>query len=136
MKEETDMLKPFTENEDFNFLESFLRSSGSYKINKFRPLNPLFSTPKMLFKQYYKLGIDLRKAKASSAFKYYLDLLNKGRVDFTLIARVGLCHGLFSKDYSKEAFENDYAIFKAFIPPYKSNWINLLKRFKRLVLPV
>lgn len=131
MKEETDMLKPFTESEDFNFLERFLKSPGSYEINKFKPLDLLFHTPKTVFKEYYKLGIDLRKANASPAFKYILDLLNKSHDDFAWIAKVGLCHGLFSEDYSKEVFEKDYIILKEFVPQY--NWLSLLrKRFNRL----
>ncbi|MGH7908454.1 MAG: hypothetical protein ACRENW_01235, partial [Thermodesulfobacteriota bacterium] len=72
--------------------------------------------------------------KASSAFKYYLDLLNKSHDYFALVAKVGLCHGLFSEDYSKEVFENDYAKLKEVLPQY--SLINLLKRFRRLVLPL
>lgn len=129
-KEERDMLEPFTENEDFNFLERFLNSSGSYKINKFKFLN-LFFLPKTVFKEYYKLGIDLRNAFAFPAFRYCVDLLNKSSDDCALIAKIGLCHGLFSEDYSKEVFENDYAIFKEFIPQY--NWLTLMKmKFKHL----
>ena len=118
MKEETDMLKLFTENEDFNFLERFLKSSGGYNINKFKLLNLFFLTSKMVFREYYKLGINIRKADTFPALKYHLDLLNKIRDDFTLVAKIGLCHGLFSANYSEEVFENDYAVLKELIPEH------------------
>lgn len=118
IKEETDMLKPFTENEDFNFLERFLKSSGNYNVNKFKLLNLFSLTSKAVFKEYYKLGINIRKADASPAFKSYLDLVNKFNDDFTLVAKIGLCHGLFSANYSEEVFENDYAVLKELIPEH------------------
>ncbi|MGH7799586.1 MAG: hypothetical protein ACREOW_03030 [Thermodesulfobacteriota bacterium] len=131
MEGERDVLRQFTENEDFNFLESFLKSSGSFKINKLKPFDLLFLTPKTLFKQYYRLGINLRNENAFPAFKCWMDLLNKSNEDFAWIANVGLCHGLFYEHYSKDVFENDYIILKELIPKY--NWLTLLrKKFKHL----
>ena len=72
----------------------------------------------MVFREYYKLGINIRKADAFPALKYHLDLLNKIRDDFTFVAKIGLCHGLFSANYSEEVFENDYAVLKELIPEH------------------
>lgn len=119
IKQKTDMLRPYKEDKDFKFIFNFLESSGDFDVEKEKLLNLLSYKPKTLFREFYKLGVNLRKANSFHAFKFCLDLLNKSSQDFAWIAKVGLCHGLFLEDYSEDVFENDFIMLKELVPKHK-----------------
>lgn len=117
-EEEKDLLDPYSKNEDSDFLERFLISAGTYNVNKLEVLPLFIFNPKKAFKKYYKLGIKLRKENAFPAFKYCMDILNESRDVFTWIAKVGLCHGLFSEDYSEDKTRREYDMLNDLLSEY------------------
>jgi glycosyltransferase involved in cell wall biosynthesis len=135
MEEEKDLLKPYSKNEDFDFLERFLASTGGYNINKFGVLPFFIFDPKKAFKKYYKLGVNLRRTYASQAFKYCMDILDKSHDDyFSWIAKAGLCHGLFVEDYCEDRFERGYDMLNdGLLSEYTLTFI-LKMKLKSLVL--
>ena len=135
LEDENDLLNPYPKNEDFDFLERFLTSSGSYNVNKLK-ISPFdIFNPKKAFKKYYKLGIELRKANTFSAFKYCMDVLNKSRDNFIWTAKVSLCHGLFSEDYSEKKFKKEYCKLNELLSEYNLPHI-LKKKLKRLFISI
>jgi hypothetical protein len=108
LETESDLLMPFCESDDYIFLKNFLESNGSYKIKDIK--TQVFTLPntKVIFKKYYKLGIELRNANAFPSFKSYLNSLEQFPRGFSFIAKIGLCHGLFKKKYKEEIFKREY----------------------------
>ena len=131
--EEKDLLNPYLKNEDFGFLERFMTSAGSYNLNKLEILHFYIFNPKKMFKKYYKLGINLKRANAFPAFKYCMDILNKSHDYFSWMAKIGLCHGLFPEDYSEDTFNKEYDMLNELITEFKNSHI-IRKKFKFLVL--
>jgi hypothetical protein len=113
-EDEIDLLMPslYTSNEDFSFLEKSLRSENSYDIDKSNISLHLTSRPKEIFRNFYNLGIDLRKNNSPVALKYCMEVLDIDRTYFAWIAKVGLCHGIFSEAYSEEKVKREYAILR------------------------
>jgi hypothetical protein len=135
MEEENDLLNPYSKNEDFDFLERFLTKTGTYNINRLEILPFFIFNPKKAFKKYYKLGINLKRVDAFPAFKYCMGILNKSRDDFSWIAKVGLCHGLFLEDYSEEKFEKEYHKLNEFLSGYNLHFI-LKKKLKCFLISI
>jgi hypothetical protein len=108
LNEDSDLLKPYSRNLEFDFLEGFLKSKGSFKINRSTALSFSVFRPRKTFKQYFELGTELRKANAFPSLKHCMDALNKTSDEFNWIAKTGLCHGLFSQYYSEERVEKEY----------------------------
>ncbi len=108
LSEDTDLLKPYSGDPEFDFLKRFLESGGSIKMN--RPTVSSFSVLKSrkTFETYFKLGIELRNANAFSSFKDCIDVLNETSNEFNWIAKTGLCHGLFSQSYSEDMVKKEY----------------------------
>jgi len=109
-EEKTDLLMPslYTSNEDFNFLEKFLRREDNYDTKEPHILSLMTSKPKAIFRNFYKLGIDLRGNNSSSGLRDCINILDKIRNNFSWIARVGLCHGIFSEAYNEERVNQEY----------------------------
>ena len=63
---------------------------------------------KTIFKNFYKLGINLKINTSFPVFKYYLDILSKNQDNLHFLAKVGLCHGIFSEAYSEERMDKEY----------------------------
>ncbi len=116
-QEENDLLKPspYSCNQDFDFLDNFLKSEGIYDIRNIKNLPFLALNPKTLFKKLYKLGIDLRSNNSFPAFKYCMDSLNKCNEDIAWIAKVGVCHGIFQEVYLEERSEKEYDLLNEFL---------------------
>lgn len=109
-EEKTDLLRPslYTSNEDFNFLEKFLRIEDGNCIKELDILYLLTSGPKAIFTNFCKLGIDLRRINSSSALGDCMGILDRSRDDFAWIAKVGLCHGIFWEAYNGERVNEEY----------------------------
>jgi glycosyltransferase involved in cell wall biosynthesis len=114
LEDEIDLLMPslYKRNEDFKFLEKFLRSENRYHINESNLLSIVTLKPEAIYRNFYKLGIDLRKSDSPSALKYCMQLMDIDRTCFSWIAKVGLCHGIFSGIYIDEKANKDYEIVK------------------------
>lgn len=112
LEEERDLLEPYGKDRQFEFFERFSQSMERLKLNKFDLLLSLYASPKLAFKKYYKLGISLRKAAAYTEFINWLDILNQSRYSFALIAKVGLCHGIFLESYNDATFQREYTMLK------------------------
>lgn len=105
----------FSNNEDFEFLEKFLESKNIYEIVQ-SELSPLLSLkPKKLFRNFYKLGIQLRNFNSFPSFKHCMDIIGKCQDNFAWLAKVALCHGLFSKVYNEERASKNYKMLKGLI---------------------
>ena len=133
LEEDRDLLKPYLKDSDFSFLEGFLESKSSCS----KKLDSLFfsiSKPEKIFRKFYKLGIDLRKHNSFVGFKHYLNNLSKSNDSFAWIAKIGLCHGLFFKNFCRRKFKKDYALLEELIPNYDSafSFKKWLKKFLSL----
>ena len=107
-EEGRDLLRPYSSNDDLDFLENFLTTTDHYSIGESELLPVYTLNPKQAFNKFYKLGIHLRRANSFSAFRHCMNILNESRDVFAWIAKVGLGHGLFSEDYDEEIFEREY----------------------------
>jgi ubiquinone/menaquinone biosynthesis C-methylase UbiE len=125
IREEIDLLTRYSENKEFNFLESFLETARPYRLNWFRIVPFLRFNPEKAFQETYRLGVRLRHAQASPSFQRCLKLFNNSRDPLAWIAKVGLCHGLFSEAYREHSCAEDYKILKDFIGD--SNLVVILK---------
>ena len=134
LEEDRDLLKPYSKDNDFSFLENFLGSKDSYNIKGLDSL--LFSAfkPKTAFRRFYELGIGLRKHNSFVALEYYLNRLSESHDIFAWIAKVGLCQGLFSNNFDKAKFKKDYAALKELFPKYHFMSI-VKKKVKMFLLP-
>ncbi len=66
---------------------------------------------KAVYKKFYRLGTELRSSGASKVFKKCLDNLNKSNDIYSLIAKVGLCRGLFAENYVEGTVANEFQEF-------------------------
>ena len=112
LEEERDLLGPYGKDRQFEFFERFSQSRERLKLNKLRLLLSLYASPKLAFKKYYQLGISLRKAAAYTDFINWLDVVNRSRYSFALIAKLGLCHGIFLESYDDATFQREYVMLK------------------------
>jgi len=113
-----DLLTPFSENEDFTFLEKFLPSTGNYKVSKLNILPFFLFSPNKAFRKYHELGMALRKSNSFTGFKSCMDILHASHDAFAWIAEVGLCHGLFSTNYGEQKFEKENAMLHELLSEY------------------
>jgi hypothetical protein len=113
-EDEIDLLMPslYRSNEDFSFLERFLRSENTHDVEEPKILSLLASKPQTIYRNSYKLGTDLRRTNSSAALKYCIDILSKSKNNFAWIAKVGLCHGIFSEAYGEERARKEYDMVK------------------------
>ncbi len=116
LKEQTDLPRPYPTGEDFRFIEGFLANEGAYDLRKVATLLVPARSPKALFRNCYRLGIDLRKHNAFPAFERGIRLLEQSGQPLVWVAKIGLCHGLFSQSYSRTQLEEDYDKLCEFLP--------------------
>lgn len=109
-KETKDLLKPYSRNQDFDVLENFSRSKGNSDIESSDILPFLTLEPKKVFEEFYKLGIGLRRSNSFSALERCMNILGKGHGGSSCIAKVGLCHGIFSEAYSEKRVRKEYGM--------------------------
>ena len=113
-QDEIDLLMPslYMNNEDFSFLERFLMSQNSHDIEEPNILSLLTSKPETIYGNSYELGTDLRRNNSSSALKYCIDILSRSQDNFAWIAKVGLCHGIFSETHKEEKVQKEFEMLK------------------------
>ncbi|MGH7792611.1 MAG: hypothetical protein ACREOB_09900 [Thermodesulfobacteriota bacterium] len=113
-QDEIDLLMPslYMNNEDFSFLERFLMSQNSHDIEEPNILSLLTSKPEKIYGNSYELGTDLRRNNSSSALKYCIDILSRSQDNFAWIAKVGLCHGIFSETHKEEKVQKEFEMLK------------------------
>ena len=119
--------------DDFYFFESFTLTTGHYKINRLKFLLFFCFNPRNTFKRFYKLGIALRGANAFPTFQRCFTLLDNNFDEFAWIAKAGLSHGIFSKQYHKENFTQDYQIIDELASEYAMPSI-VINKFKGLII--
>jgi hypothetical protein len=102
-------------NSDYEFLEEFSTTKGRSEIAEYHIASLLSLKPRQVFKRFYKLGIDLRNNSSFPAVKECLNMIGKGEESFAWLAKVGLCHGIFSEVYLEEREEKQCEILKELI---------------------
>jgi hypothetical protein len=115
-----DLLKPYVPNEEFEFLQKFLTTDNSSDLTCDRILPWFGFSAKTVFQKSYRLGIRLRQAHAFPSFKRCLESLDASRDPLAWIAKIGLCHGLFSETYGADVCEEDYELFEDLLGEYHS----------------
>jgi hypothetical protein len=116
IREEHDLLQPYSRNEDFEFLESFFQSTGSYDVSRISVVPLLNSRPEKTFEKNYRLGISLRQANAFPAFTRCMEWLKASHDPLAWLAKIGLCHGLFADAYHRQTCAAEYALLRELLP--------------------
>jgi hypothetical protein len=111
-RKEKHLPRPFPRDEEFDFLEGFFKSEKQHGMSKLAISLRLILNPEKVFERFYRFGIDFRKRESFPAFKYCMDILGEWSNTRACIAKVGLCRGLFAKDYRQEKIEEDFAIIR------------------------
>jgi hypothetical protein len=119
IREDTDLLKPYEENPDFEFLERFLTGTGARKLGRFRVLPTFTFSTKKAFRDKYRLGISLRRAGAFPAFKRCMDLLDRSQDPLARIAKIGLCHGIFFEAYDEPTWKAEHQVLRELLAEYR-----------------
>jgi len=130
IREETDLLKRYERDKDFESLEAFLAQTALYRATRIANL-PAFS-PKSTFHRNYRLGVELRQANALPAFRDCMRRLDASRDPLAWVAKVGLCHGLFAETYDATTCESEYDLLRELLP--QQGPLALLKGKVRSVL--
>ncbi len=131
IRAEHDLLTPYRRNEEFEFLESFFRTTGHYKISRCSVVPLLGSSPKKTFHKSYRLGAGLRRADAFPAFTQCMEWLSSSGDPLAWLAKVGLCHGLFAKAYDRQTCAAEYALLCELLPG-TAGWSVLAARLRML----
>ena len=118
IREQEDKIKTHLIGKDFNFLENFIKTKGSYSIKESEILpKPALSISES-FKKYYKLGIDLRRRGAYPAFKKYIEALSSTDDILALTARIALSHGIFTRYFNKNKYKKDLDLVRGIFKNY------------------
>jgi hypothetical protein len=116
IRAQTDLLKPYVRDGEFELLEEFLEGRGFYRVSRMSVV-PVFSTnQKKTFHKAYRLGSNLRRAAAFRAFTRCMEWLSRTRDPLAQVAKIGLCHGLFAKTYSENACAAECQVLEEFVP--------------------
>lgn len=112
--EETDQLdeKLYSENQDFKLLCKFLngkRNNQKYMLNIPEPAQ---QSPAQIFSQYYKAGTEFKKNNNLECFLRYLQLLDNRLYSNNWIAKIAMCHGLFSDKDDTLTVEEKFGFLK------------------------
>lgn len=110
-----DLLRPSKADEAFNVLHRFLETHGAYNVKDLERLLSLRSGPKEIFRKWYGLGIELHRSGSSSTFRQGMKILNDRNDMISWLAKVGLCHGIFSIEFDEEVFEREYGLLRELV---------------------
>jgi hypothetical protein len=111
---ERDLHSGYRDDEECGRLVAFL--AGGRKGKRVRAAPPPWSTllPWPAFRRYYACGIALARSEAADEFEQLLAGLNRSAHPWSLLMRLGLCHGLFAERYSAAACAGAWAKLGAF----------------------
>lgn len=118
IREETDLLKPYGKNQEFDFLENFLTTSSPYDLSRLAVLPSLTFSSEKAFKKNYQMGIKLGQANAFPAFKRSMELLSRSHSPLAWVGKVALCHGLFAQAYLEKTCAGEYELLKGLLAAY------------------
>ena len=121
------------QHDAFYFFERFSSTTGNYRINRFKFLLFFCFNPRNTFKRFYKLGIALRGANAFPTFQRCFTLLDNNFDEFAWIAKAGLSHGIFSKQYREENLTENYQIIDELASEYAMPSM-VINKFKGLII--
>jgi hypothetical protein len=111
LQEDTDLLRPFTEDAEWRLLERFLQG-GSDRASPCAGGLRLAGEDRETFRSAYRLGIELRQARDASVFRGEMHALGESNSALAWIAQVGLCHGLFAEIYDERIFEDRFRLLR------------------------
>jgi len=111
---ENDQLKEnfYTGNRDFNLLSEFLNSNVDDQTNKFSISKPSLLSPREIFSQYYRAGIELKRNNNLQCFLRYLELFDNEPGYNNWIAKIAICHGLFSQSDDTQTIHEKIGLLK------------------------
>lgn len=115
MKHENDLLNKFVEDEESLFLKDFIKTK---EFTNIKPDINIYDTKigyYNIFDYYYKLGHQLRNSYSYLNFKEVLGELAKSENIKSLVARLGLCHGIFAEVYLTDDVVHDYLMIEPLI---------------------
>lgn len=112
--EETDQLSRnlYTENEDYRLLRNFLSIPINNQNNILNITKPSELSHEEIFSQYYSAGIELKKNNNLKCFLRYLQLLDTSLNSDNWIAKIAMCHGLFSEKDEVQSVEEKFGFLK------------------------
>ncbi len=129
---DTDLLKPYAQNEDFTWLAGFLETRGTRRVRATTLSLFLTWRPEAAFRKHYRLGIKLRRANAFPTFQRCLRSLGVSHDPLSWIAGVALSHGLFARDYREDSMASEYHKLEDLLKDYSFAFI-LKEKVKCLV---
>jgi hypothetical protein len=118
IRDETDLLKRYERDKDFESLEEFLAQTAPYKPCRISHLQAFTCSPKKTFQRNYRLGVELRQANAFPAFTDCMERLDTSHDPLAWVAKVGLCHGLFAETYDEKTCRSEYDLLRELLPKH------------------
>ena len=109
LEDDTDMLRPAAENDEFRWLDAFLREANEAANHRGVKLRAA-GEAREVFRDAYRFGIELREARDVPALRAELHALGASNEVLAWVAHAGLCHGLFTPRYDDETFENRFRL--------------------------
>jgi len=98
-----DMLKPYGPDPEFDRVAAFLPEPQPLLVSAPRPPADLQGAPADVFRRFHRLGSKLHRERAADQLHAHMTALKAGtRDERQRLAKIALCHGLFS-DGSDEA---------------------------------
>jgi hypothetical protein len=119
IRDETDLLKPYERNQDFESLEEFLAQTAPHSSSRISNLPAFTCSPQKTFQRNYHLGIELRQANAFPAFTRCMRRLGASQDPLAWVAKVALCHGLFAQTYDEKICESEYGLLRELLVEHR-----------------
>jgi len=100
------------ENQDFKLLCEFLNSNINNQIDILDIRETSMQSPAQIFSQYYRVGAELKQNNNLQCFLRYLQSLNNNLKSNDWIAKIAICHGLFSDNDDTKTIDEKFGLLK------------------------
>ena len=111
---EGDLLDRYREDANFQRLMAFLDGGPEEDDGAAVERAAIPVLPKTAFRRYCDLGITLGRERRPHQLQRVLHRLCDNRHPWSLLAQVGLCHGLFLEHHDLRVFQEDWAKLRTF----------------------
>jgi hypothetical protein len=111
-----DMLRPYGPDAEFDRVAAFLPDPRPLGVSA-APTTDLEGTPVELFGRFHRLGSKLHRERAADEFRERMAMLRAGSQDERQrLAKIALCHGLFSDGVDEARMQADLELLRGLLP--------------------
>jgi hypothetical protein len=111
-----DMLRPYGPDAEFDRVAAFLPDLQPLHVSVPPPPAVLDGTPAEVFGRFHRLGSKLHRERAADEFRAHMATLRAGRRDERQrLAKIALCHGLFSDAIDEPRMQADLDLLRGLL---------------------